>query len=58
MAHKCRINLEKQPKMEQFFAKKLLNSNTIKSEITNSVVLCCAIDMRSFNLIEGEGFRS
>jgi hypothetical protein len=55
---KCRINLEKQPKMDQFFAKKPLNLNAIKSEITNSVVLCCAIDIRSLNLIEVEGFRS
>jgi hypothetical protein len=39
--------------MHQFFAKKRLNLTLIKSEITNSVVLCCDIDIRSFNLIEG-----
>jgi hypothetical protein len=32
MSHKCIINLEKPPKMDQFFAKKALNLNAVKSE--------------------------
>ncbi len=34
------------------------NKNAIKTEITGSVVMCCALDMRTFVLIEGEGFKS
>jgi hypothetical protein len=34
-----------------------VNLNTIKSELTHAIVLCCAIDMRSFNIIEGDGFK-
>ncbi len=41
-----------------FFQKKVHNVNwsAIKSELTDALVMCCAIDMRSFNLV-GEGFK-
>jgi hypothetical protein len=54
--HKCKIDIEKHSKIDDFLTKRVsnVNLNTIKSELTHAIVLCCAIDMRSFNIIEGE----
>ena len=57
--HKCKIDVEKHSKIDDFLTKRALNVNlnTIKSELTDAIVLCCAIDMQSFRIIEGEGFQ-
>jgi hypothetical protein len=34
-----------------------INFNEIKKQLTDSIVKCCALDMRSFSFIEGEGFK-
>ena len=59
LLHKCKIDNESQHKIEKYLWKKPTNYNinTIKSEITDSAVMCCALDMRLFALIEGEGFK-
>ncbi len=49
LLHKCKIDNESQHKIEKHFSKKPTNHNVnaIKTEITDSVVMCCALDMRS-----------
>jgi hypothetical protein len=58
-AHKYKIQIEKHTKIDDFFSKKAqnINFNAIKSELTDAIVMCCATDMRSFTLVEGEGFK-
>jgi hypothetical protein len=55
-SHKCKI-IGNQTKIEHLFPKKATNINAIKSERTDAVVKCCALNLRSFSLIEGEGFK-
>jgi hypothetical protein len=57
VSHKCKI--ENQPKVDTFFKKQVpnINFNEIKKQLTDSIVKCCALDMRSFSFIEGEGFK-
>jgi hypothetical protein len=59
MNNKYKIDIEMHSKIDDFLTKRAsnVNLNTIKSELTDAIVLCCAIDMRSFNIIEGEGFQ-
>ncbi len=49
LLHKCKIDNESQHKIEKYLSKKPTNHNVnaIKTEITDSVVMCCALDMRS-----------
>jgi hypothetical protein len=50
--------IENELKIEHIFPKKATNIiNAIKSEIIDAVVKCCVLDLRSFSLIEEEGFK-
>jgi hypothetical protein len=44
-------------KIKHLFPKKATNINAIKSEMTDAVVKCCALDLRPFSFVEGEGFK-
>jgi hypothetical protein len=50
--HKYKI-IENEPKIEHLFPKRATNIKAIKSETTDAVMKCCALDLRSFSLIEG-----
>jgi hypothetical protein len=57
MKHKCSNDLgdKTQLNLEKFVTKTV--SADLKKSVAEAAALCCAIDMRPFNLISGEGFQ-
>jgi hypothetical protein len=57
MKHKCSNDLDDrtQSNLEKFVTKTVLAH--LKKSVAEAAALCCAIDMRPFNLINGEGFQ-